>query len=41
MWLRRIEGSVTAALEPLKPYYREIGRPAVDPELMIRILWTS
>jgi transposase len=33
---------VTAALadihERLEPYYSEIGRPSVDPELMIRML---
>jgi len=40
--LRRIDGFVTAALagmhERLKPYYSEIGRPSIDPELMIRML---
>ena len=40
--LRRIDGFVTAALadvhERLEPYYSEIGRPSVDPELMIRLL---
>ena len=40
--LRRIDVFVTAALadvhERLKPYYSEIGRPSVDPELMIRML---
>ena len=40
--LRRIDGYVTAALagihERLQPYYSEIGRPSVDPELMIRML---
>ena len=40
--LRRINVFVTAALddlhERLEPYYSEIGRPSVDPELMIRIL---
>ena len=40
--LRRIDGFVTAALadmhERLKRYYSEIGRPSVDPELMIRVL---
>jgi transposase len=40
--LRRIDGFVTAALadvhEQLEPYYSEIGRPSVDPELMIRTL---
>jgi transposase len=40
--LRRIDDFVTAALadvhERLKPHYSEIGRPSVDPELMIRML---
>ena len=40
--LRRIDVFVTAALadihEQLEPYYSEIGRPSVDPELMIRML---
>src|SRR5260370_12307632 len=40
--LRRIDGFVPAVLadmhERLKPYYSEIGRPSVDPELMIRML---
>src|SRR5215813_11460179 len=40
--LRRINAFVTAALadvhEQLGPYYSEIGRPSVDPELMIRML---
>jgi transposase len=40
--LRRIDVFVTAALadvhEQLDPYYSEIGRPSVDPELMIRML---
>jgi transposase len=40
--LRRIDLFVTAALADmharLKPYYSEIGRPSVDPELMIRML---
>jgi Transposase domain (DUF772) len=40
--LRRIDGFVAAALadihERLQPYYSEIGRPSVDPELMIRML---
>jgi transposase len=40
--LRRINIVVTAVLadlhEQLKPYYSEIGRPSVDPELMIRML---
>ena len=40
--LRRINVFVTAALsdlhEELEPYYSDIGRPSVDPELMIRML---
>src|SRR5215468_5518270 len=40
--LRRINEFVTAALadvhEQVDPYYSEIGRPSVDPELMIRML---
>jgi transposase len=40
--LRRIDGFVTAALtdihERLEPHYSQIGRPSVDPELMIRML---
>jgi transposase len=40
--LRGINAFVTAALadvhEQLDPYYSEIGRPSVDPELMIRML---
>src|SRR3954453_7652637 len=40
--LRRINAFVTAALtdvhEQLDRYYSEIGRPSVDPELMIRML---
>jgi transposase len=40
--LRRINEFVTAALadvhEQLDPYYSEVGRPSVDPELMIRML---
>ena len=40
--LRRIDCFVMTALadmhERLKPYYREIGRPSVDPDLMIRML---
>ena len=40
--LRRINVVVTAVLadlhEQLKPFYSEIGRPSVDPELMIRML---
>jgi transposase len=40
--LRRIDRFVTAALgdihDRLEPYYSEIGRPSVDPELMIRML---
>ena len=40
--LRGINAFVTAALADvhaqLDPYYSEIGRPSVDPELMIRML---
>jgi hypothetical protein len=40
--LRRIDRFVTASLadihERLEPHYSEIGRPSVDPELMIRML---
>jgi len=40
--LRRIDVFVAGALadvhEQLEPYYSEIGRPSVDPELMIRML---
>jgi transposase len=40
--LRRMDVFVTAALadlhEGLEPYYSAIGRPSVDPELMIRML---
>src|SRR5215470_18821951 len=40
--LRRMNVFVTTALadlhEQLKPFYCEIGRPSVDPELMIRML---
>jgi transposase len=40
--LRRIDVFVTAALadvhEQLEPSYSEIGRPSIDPELMIRML---
>jgi transposase len=40
--LRRIDVFVLAALadlhKELEPYYSEIGRPSVDPELMIRML---
>jgi transposase len=40
--LRRIDGFVTAALadphERPQPHYSLIGRPSVDPELMIRML---
>jgi len=40
--LRRIDVVVTVALadlhEELEPYYSDIGRPSVDPELMIRML---
>ena len=40
--LRRIDRFVTPALadmhERLQPYYSEIGRPSIDPELIIRML---
>ena len=40
--LRRIDVFVTAALadlhKELEPYYSDIGRPSVDPELMMRML---
>ncbi len=40
--LRRIDVFVTAALadlhQELEPHYSDIGRPSVDPELMIRML---
>ena len=40
--LRRMNVFVTAVLadlhQELKPYYSDIGRPSVDPELMIRML---
>lgn len=40
--LRRMNAFVTVALadlhKELGPYYSEIGRPSVDPELMIRML---
>ena len=40
--LRRIDVFVIAVLadihEQLEPYYSEIGRPSIDPELMIRML---
>lgn len=40
--LRRIDPFVTVALEDLHakpcPFYSDIGRPSVDPELMIRML---
>jgi transposase len=40
--LRRIDPFVTVALEDLhaelRPFYSDIGRPSVDPELMIRML---
>ena len=40
--LRRINAFVTTALadmhELLRPFYSDIGRPSVDPELMIRML---
>jgi transposase len=40
--LRRINPTVTQILaefrEKLEPFYSEIGRPSIDPELMIRML---
>jgi transposase len=40
--LRRINAFMTEALafvhEQLDPYYSEIGRPSIDPELMLRML---
>ena len=40
--LRRINGFATAVLadlhDQLKVFYSDIGRPSVDPELMIRML---
>jgi transposase len=40
--LRRMNVFVTAALadlhKELKPHYSDIGRPSIDPELMIRML---
>jgi len=40
--LRRINPIVTRALvelhEKLAPFYSEIGRPSIDPELMLRML---
>jgi transposase len=40
--LRRINGFATSVLadldEQLKAFYSDIGRPSVDPELMIRML---
>ena len=40
--LRRIDGFATAVLadlhDQLKGFYSDIGRPSVDPELMIRML---
>ena len=40
--LRRIDVFVAAALadlhQELEPFYSDIGRPSVDPELMIRLL---
>ena len=40
--LRRVDVFVTAALsdlhEQLKAFYSDIGRPSVDPELIIRML---
>ena len=40
--LRRIDVFVTSALddlhEQLRPFYSDIGRPSIDPELLIRML---
>jgi transposase len=40
--LRRINPTVTRILaefrEKLEPFYSEVGRPSIDPELMIRML---
>ena len=40
--LRRINPVVTRILaglrEKLEPFYSEIGRPSIDPELMVRML---
>src|SRR3974390_127348 len=40
--LRRINATVTRILvefrEKLEPFYSDIGRPSIDPELMIRML---
>src|SRR3974390_2668508 len=40
--LRRINPVVTQVLvgvrEKLEPFYSEVGRPSIDPELMIRML---
>ena len=40
--LRRINVFVTPVVddmrEQLQPYYSEIGRPSIDPELMLRML---
>ena len=40
--LRRINPIVTRVLdglrETLRPFYSEIGRPSIDPELMLRML---
>src|SRR5215510_14125841 len=42
--LRRINVFATAALadlhQQLKAFYSDIGRPSVDPELMIRMFWS-
>ena len=42
--LRRMNVFVTAVLadlhQVLKPYYSDIGRPSVDPELMMRMRGT-
>src|SRR3984885_16121392 len=43
--LRRINPTVTRILaefrEKLEPFYSQIGRPSIDPELMIRMLIVS
>jgi hypothetical protein len=43
--LRRINPTVTQILgdlrDKLEPFYSEIGRPSVDPELMIRMLMVA
>src|SRR3954471_13040827 len=43
--LRRINPTVTGVLADLRgkfePFYSELGRPSIDPELMIRMLIVS